>query len=80
MFLNTLKYGAQLVWAFGFQPIRHKYAIFSFEVIKGWRLHRLRYDLSLNMTSTLAIKFPVVVVIKLGKKRRQMPWVYYFAW
>ena len=44
--------------AFGFQPIRHKYAIFSFEFIKVWRLCRLRHDLSRNMTSRLAIKFP----------------------
>ena len=40
---------------FGFQPIRHKYAIFSFEFIKVWRLRR---DLSRNMTSRLEIKFP----------------------
>ena len=56
-FLYTFKYGTQLVQAFGFQPIRHKYAIFSFEFIKVWRLHRLRHDLSRNMTPRLAIKF-----------------------
>ena len=43
--------------AFGFQQIRHKYAISSFEFIKVWRLRRLRHDLSRNMTSRLAIKF-----------------------
>ena len=57
-FLNTFKYGTQLVKVFGFQPIRHKYAIFSFEFIKVWRLRGLRHDLSRNMTSRLAIKFP----------------------
>ena len=43
--------------AFGFQLIRHKYAIFSFEFIKVWRRRGLRHDLSRNMTSWLAIKF-----------------------
>ena len=46
------------MYAFGFQPIRHKYAIFSFEFIKVWLLRRLRHDLARNMTSRLAIKFP----------------------
>ena len=54
-FLNTFKYGTQLVKAFGFQPNRLKYAIFSFEFIKVWRL---RHGLTRNMTSRLAIKFP----------------------
>ena len=64
-FLNTFKYGTQLVSAFGLQPIRHEYAIFSFEFVKVC-LHRLRHDLSThvesarhrNMKSRLAIKLP----------------------
>ena len=32
--LNTFKYGTKLVQAFGFQPLRHEHAIFSFEFIK----------------------------------------------
>ena len=58
-FLNTFKYGKQLVYTFGFQPIRHNMpSIFSFEFIKVWSLRRLRHDLSRNMTSRPAIKFP----------------------
>ena len=41
--LNTFKYRTKLVQAFGFQPIRHENAIFSFEFIKV--LRRLRHDL-----------------------------------
>ena len=48
--------------AFGFQPIRLKYAIFSFESNKVC-LRRLRHDLSTQMPSLL------------GRKRRQMPGV-----
>ena len=44
-FLNTFKYGTKLVQAFGFQPFRHEYTIFSFEFIKVC-LRRLRHDLS----------------------------------
>ena len=49
-FLSTLKYGTKLVKAFGFQPIPHKYAIFSFEFIKVC-LRRLRHDLSTHVES-----------------------------
>ena len=53
------------MWAFGFQPIRHEYAIFSFEFVKVF-LCRLRFidprgiSVTGNMISRLAIKFPTL--------------------
>ena len=52
----------------------------SLQVCKVWRLRRPRYDLSCNMTSRLAIKFPTPMsgdqIPSLpGKKKRQMPGV-----
>ena len=46
-FFNTFKYGTQFVKAFGFQPIRHEYEIFSFEFSKVC-FRRLRHDLSIH--------------------------------
>ena len=62
------------MWAFGFQPIRHKYAIFSFEFIKVWRLSRLRHDLSTHLESARIeasdqIAHPLRVVIKFPPSR-----------
>ena len=50
MALNTFKYRTKLVQAFGFQPICHEYAIFSFEFIKVC-LRCLCHDLSTHMES-----------------------------
>ena len=36
-FLNTFKYGTQLVYTFRFQPIRHEYAIFTQAVLDTTR-------------------------------------------
>ena len=60
--------------AFNFQPIRHKYAIFSFEFIKVWRLSRLRHDLSTHVESARIeasdqIPQPLRVVIKFPSSR-----------
>ena len=49
-FSITFKYGTQLVWAFGFQPVHHMYAIFSFEFIKIC-LRSLCHDLSAHVES-----------------------------
>ena len=66
--------------AFGFQPLRNEYAIFSFEFIKVC-LHRL-WEISTthSIKSRIAIKFPTPYewwsTALLGKKKRQMPAVY----
>ena len=55
--LNTFKYGTKLVQAFGFQPLRHEYAIFSFEFIKVCLRCLQEISVTGNMKLRLAIKF-----------------------
>ena len=56
--LNIFKYGAKLVSAFGFQPLCHEYAIFSFELINNC-LRRLReISVTRNTKSRPVIKLP----------------------
>ena len=67
-YLNTFKYGAQLVQAFGFRTIRHEYAIFSFELVKvcallspPWFIETRGISATRKyMESTLVIKFPTL--------------------
>ena len=54
--LDTFKYGTKLVYAFGFQPLRHEYAIFSFEFIKDCLCRLRENSATRNIKSRLAIK------------------------
>ena len=72
--LNTFKYGTKLVKAFGFQPVRQEYAIFSFEFIKIC-LRRLR-EISATRAQRSNSPPPMSgdqMPSLLGRKRRQMP-------
>ena len=79
--LDTFKYGTKLVYAFGFQPLRHEYAIFSFEFIKDCLCRLRENSATRNIKSRLAIKFPTPYewwsnALPPGKKRPQMPGVF----
>ena len=52
--LEYLQIQSKACATFAFQPVRHESGIFRFERIKAC----LRHDLSRNMKSKLAIKFP----------------------